>query len=261
MIESLTIIILVTIVLSILEQIYPQRKYLDKKEFKENILWFIFREIIYNISLGALILKLTSQLNETTFFSGFKFNLSEFSFSIQVIAILILFDFSSYLIHYSLHRFDFLFKFHLHHHSSKTLTSTSAFRQSFYEQALYGIYFSILSNCLTSNQNALYVCTTTFIVFCLFQHSNIALPDNKFFSSFIISPHNHLWHHSRKKIRMHGQNFGFILTIWDKLFDTYYVERQSPFELGLEKPIKNKHFLELYFYPLNIKKFLKETND
>ena len=257
--ESLTVIIITCMVLSVLEYLYPARKYSKSRELKENMLWFIFRELLFNLTFGFFVLKLSLYLANSSLISPIKINLNNYSVWLQIFIVVVAFDFSSYLIHFLFHRYNLLYTLHVHHHTSTELTATSSFRQSPYEQLTYGIYFSFLTNCFYTQEIVTIISSTLFIVICLIQHCNIRLPRIPLLIFFIISPHNHLWHHSKNKFKSHGQNFGFIFTIWDRIFGTFYIEQEEPKELGLKYPIKSMNFISLYFFPFRIGK--RSTSD
>jgi sterol desaturase/sphingolipid hydroxylase (fatty acid hydroxylase superfamily) len=56
----------------------------------------------------------------------------------------------------------------------------------------------------------------------MFSHANIALPGrlDRVLRIIIVTPDMHRVHHSVLR-REHGSNFGFNLSVWDRLFGTY----------------------------------------
>jgi sterol desaturase/sphingolipid hydroxylase (fatty acid hydroxylase superfamily) len=67
----------------------------------------------------------------------------------------------------------------------------------------------------------------------LFNHSNVKLPAraDKLLRRVLVTPDMHLVHHSIIPSDQH-RNYGFALTIWDRIFGTYAAE-QSVQPLGL----------------------------
>jgi hypothetical protein len=67
----------------------------------------------------------------------------------------------------------------------------------------------------------------------------------------LISPHHHQLHHSADP-RHAGKNLGGILSIWDRMFGTYWDEDVQPgalsFGLGAEDPYQDR-ILPCYTYP------------
>ena len=80
----------------------------------------------------------------------------------------------------------------------------------------------------------------------MFNHANIKIPPKleKFLRLVIVTPDMHRIHHSSDRSE-HDTNYGFALSIWDKLFGTYKVEpnlSHQEMEVGLtwqnDKPTK-----------------------
>jgi sterol desaturase/sphingolipid hydroxylase (fatty acid hydroxylase superfamily) len=62
----------------------------------------------------------------------------------------------------------------------------------------------------------------------MFNHANIALPQwlDAGLRLFIVTPDMHRVHHS-VRYREHDSNYGFNLSIWDRLFGTYTAQPQD----------------------------------
>jgi len=137
----------------------------------------------------------------------------------------IILDFAVWLQHFAMHRFPFLWRMHAVHHSDRDLDVTTALRfhpfelivSTFYKSAivaLLGVPLVVaLAFELWLNANA------------LFNHSNIRLPKNldRMLRIFFVTPDMHLVHHS-VIVAEQKSNFGFALSIWDRLFSTYRAE-------------------------------------
>ena len=65
--------------------------------------------------------------------------------------------------------------------------------------------------------------------------------------NFILTPSHHRVHHSRNHIYL-DKNFGNLLNIWDKLFQTYQKELQEvkP-EYGITRKVNPYSFSDVYF--------------
>ena len=148
------------------------------------------------------------------------------------LAVIIL-DFAVWLQHVALHRVPLLWRMHAVHHSDRDLDATTALRFHPFELIVSTLYKSAwvallgvpvlvaLAFELWLNANA------------LFNHSNIRLPAwvDRWLRKLLVTPDMHLVHHS---ILPNDQrtNFGFALTIWDRLFGTYGAH-QSEQPIGL----------------------------
>jgi len=72
----------------------------------------------------------------------------------------------------------------------------------------------------------------------LFNHSNIKLPDSiePMVRKIIVTPGMHRIHHSTHQFE-HDSNYGFFLSIWDRLFNSYTdksVENDQTMPIGLK---------------------------
>jgi sterol desaturase/sphingolipid hydroxylase (fatty acid hydroxylase superfamily) len=72
----------------------------------------------------------------------------------------------------------------------------------------------------------------------LFNHANLRLPDraDRLLRLFLVTPDMHRIHHSVHRAE-HDSNFGFSLSLWDRLFGTYRADPLSghlAMQVGLE---------------------------
>ena len=73
----------------------------------------------------------------------------------------------------------------------------------------------------------------------LFNHGNIALPEplDKYLRRLIVTPDMHRVHHSVED-RETNSNFGFCLSVWDRLFGTYRAQPRAghtDMKIGLQR--------------------------
>jgi len=134
----------------------------------------------------------------------------------------ILLDFAVWFQHMVMHYVPFLWRAHGVHHSDVQLDLTSALRFHPFELILSTLYKSAwvallgvpalvaLAFELWLNGNA------------MFNHSNIRLPAwlDRIIRPVLVTPDMHIVHHSTD-ISEQNSNFGFALTIWDRLFGVY----------------------------------------
>lgn len=153
-------------------------------------------------------------------------------------------DLSRFLLHYCMHRFDFLWRFHKTHHSATVLTPFTLFRVHPIEHILYfvrgllvfglvsGVFIWLFSGRLTGLQ-VLGVDAFGFAFNMLaanLRHSHIWISFGRF-ERFFISPAQHQLHHSK---RHRFSNLGSVLSIWDGWFNTRaYASSREDLEFGL----------------------------
>jgi len=167
------------------------------------------------------------------------------------LASLILLDLALYWQHRLFHEIPFLWRWHGAHHSDRTLNVTSGLRFHPGEAlistaikaaavlligppALAVICFEILLNCAS-----------------LFNHANWRLGRvDGWLQKLVVTPDMHRLHHSRTphESRM---NYGFFLSLWDRLFGSYQLEPAQAHEaidLGLADA-ENDDFLAALKHP------------
>ena len=139
-------------------------------------------------------------------------------------------DLSRFFLHYCMHKYKFLWRFHKTHHSATVLTPLTLFRVHPVEHILYfvrgmlvfgiisGVFIWLFSGKLTAFQ-VLGVDMFGFL-FNFFaanlRHSHIWLSFGRL-ERFLVSPAQHQLHHSAR----HGfANLGSTLSIWDGMMGT-----------------------------------------
>ena len=138
-----------------------------------------------------------------------------------VIALLAL-DGAIWLQHLVLHRMPALWRIHRVHHADRDLDVTSALRFHPLEIALSALFKAALAFVLGLPVLAVIVFEIALNAFAMFNHANLALPRwaDALLRVFIVTPDMHRVHHSVHRDE-HDSNFGFCLSVWDRLFGTY----------------------------------------
>ena len=173
-------------------------------------------------------------------------------------------DFTRFYLHYLMHRVPWLWQLHKVHHSAEVLTPFTVYRIHPIESALYamrlvfvqgvaiGIGFYIFGHQL----NILEVLGANLILFVFnimgsnLRHSHIWFGWGNIIENWFISPAQHQIHHSIHQ-RHFDKNFGSVLAIWDRVFKTLLLSKETerPEGFGLSD-CKNEGLLKMYFKPL-----------
>lgn len=148
-------------------------------------------------------------------------------------------DLWKYLEHRLMHRVPALWRFHLVHHSDVEVDFTTTGRHHPVEAALSTAALFALIHVLAVPPMAVAIFFVSGTAVSLLSHANIRLAERIERNSglVIVTPAMHLIHHS---VRRHetDSNYGFILTIWDRILGTYRAgEDAAPSraaQLGLE---------------------------
>ena len=138
-----------------------------------------------------------------------------------VIAVVIL-DFAIYLQHVLFHAVPVLWRLHRVHHADLDFDVTTGARFHPIEIVLsIGIKFSVVI-VIGPPVIAVFIFEVLLNVMAMFNHSNIALPlwIDRPLRLFVVTPDMHRVHHSIEDDETNS-NFGFNLSIWDRLMGTY----------------------------------------
>ncbi len=138
-----------------------------------------------------------------------------------VVALLAL-DFAIWLQHVAFHRIGWLWRVHRVHHADRDVDVTTALRFHPVEIALSAAFKSCLAIMLGAPPAAVLVFEIALNAGAMFNHANLALPRwlDAALRLVIVTPDMHRVHHSIRR-EEHDSNFGFWLSIWDRLLGSY----------------------------------------
>lgn len=165
------------------------------------------------------------------------FNQLNWLVGVEIVLAVLLFDFLIWAQHLLTHKIPVLWRLHRVHHADVTLDVTTAVRFHPIEIALsMGLKIGAVY-VLGPSALAILVFEILLNGTALFNHANIALPAwlDRLLRHIIVTPDMHRIHHSDQR-KYHDSNYGFALSIWDRLFGTYRHERDihTPITVGLE---------------------------
>lgn len=156
------------------------------------------------------------------------FNHLTWPFWAEVVATLLILDFAIWAQHLITHKVPLFWRFHRVHHADRDFDVTTAVRFHPVEiaasmglkiglvyligpQAVAVLLFEILLNATA-----------------LFNHANLALPQwlDRLLRLVLVTPDMHRVHHSVIR-QEHDSNYGFALSVWDRLFRTYRAQPEA----------------------------------
>ena len=174
------------------------------------------------------------------------FNIINFPSWLEILLIVIILDLVIWAQHYLSHRIPFIWRFHRMHHTDRDLDVTTAVRFHPFE-IIFSMFIKIASIYLLG-ASAIAVIIFEIILngMAMFNHANLRIPHQleTILRKFIVTPDLHRIHHSVYKDE-HNKNYGFSLSIWDKIFRCYLEQPRDghkDMKLGLKwqdnKPTK-----------------------
>jgi len=150
-------------------------------------------------------------------------------------------DFSSWLVHWVMHKNALLWRYHLIHHSDTKVDVTTGLRHHPGDSLLRGIFFLLLIFVSGAPMYGVMIYQTLVVIITAFTHANIRLPAtlDKGLSYILISPNMHKVHHHWKQPYT-DSNYGAVLSIWDRMFRTFSTLPVSKIKYGLDRYYPNE---------------------
>lgn len=156
------------------------------------------------------------------------FNVIALPFWLNVVFTILIFDFAIWLQHLITHKVPLLWRLHQVHHSDRDLDVTSAIRFHPLEIALSMLIKIGLVYLLGPAAVAIIAFEILLNATAMFNHANIAIPQrvDRWLRLIIVTPDMHRVHHSDDRSE-HDSNYGFALSIWDRVFGTYIAQPEK----------------------------------
>ena len=154
----------------------------------------------------------------------------------KAIVIILLIDLWMYVWHRLNHEIALLWRFHSVHHSDPTLDVTTSWRFHYMEILISELLRFPLFMLMGAGIEHLLLYSLLMTPVIEFHHSNISIPPalDRLARLIIPSPMMHRLHHSTLKSE-HNTNYGSMLSIWDRLFDTFLIkDNLDDLHLGLD---------------------------
>jgi len=141
---------------------------------------------------------------------------------LATLAAVLALDFALWLQHLASHKIPLLWRLHQVHHADRDVDFTTGIRFHPIEIGLSMPYKVLWVFALGASPLAVVLFEVILNGCSLFNHANIALPAplERVLRAVIVTPDMHRVHHSIER-REHDSNYGFNLSIWDRLFGTY----------------------------------------
>ncbi|RLA02259.1 MAG: sterol desaturase family protein [Gammaproteobacteria bacterium] len=139
-----------------------------------------------------------------------------------IILTLVLLDLAIYGQHLASHKWRWLWQLHKIHHTDQEFDVTTAVRFHPLEIIISMCYKVLLIYFIGANPLAVIAFEIILSSCALFNHSNVRIPlsIDKIVRLILVTPDMHRVHHSVIKSET-DSNYGFSISIWDRLFATY----------------------------------------
>lgn len=157
---------------------------------------------------------------------------------IMVVATVLIFDLAIWAQHLVTHKIPILWRIHRVHHADTEIDVTTAIRFHPVEIALSMLLKIGLVYLLGPPAIGIIIFEIVLNGTAMFNHANIRLPlpIDRVVRAVLVTPDMHRVHHSVDR-NEHDSNYGFALSIWDRIFGTYIPQPKEGHEdmtIGLE---------------------------
>lgn len=238
----------VLIFMAVLEWLYPRRKLTVSKykRWVSNLSINFFNSLFIRVlvPISAITIALYAQHAHQGLF-----NILNLSTCWSITLSIIILDLAIYLQHVMFHALPIFWRFHRMHHVDLDLDVTSGVR--FHPLEIFlslFIKFAVIL-LIGAPASAVLIFQILLNATSMFSHSNVHVPTwiDRRLRWLVVTPDMHRVHHSRQPQETNS-NFGFNLSLWDRLFGTYIEEP----ELGQEQMILGLDTINKPFLCLNL---------
>ena len=228
----------VLVVMASLEAVKPkkQRTMQRLKRWFTNLALVVIDSVVVRFATPILAVGMASLAKDN---NVGLFNWLALPLVVEGVIAFLLLDMLIYFQHVLSHKLPLLWAFHKVHHADRDIDVTTGLRFHPLE-ILFSMFYKLL--CVALLGPTVVVVIVFEIVLnaaALFNHSNVALPNvvDKALRNVIVTPDFHRVHHSTIQNET-DSNYGFFLSFWDKLYDTYIeqpLESHDGMTIGLEE--------------------------
>ena len=155
-------------------------------------------------------------------------NQVDWPYWVKLVIALLALDLAIWFQHLVSHKVPVFWRLHQVHHADRDIDVTTAVRFHPVEIALSMLWKIVVVIPLGASPFAVFLFEVILNACAMFNHANIALPAwlDRALRLFIVTPDMHRVHHS-VLYREHDRNYGFNLSLWDRLFRTYLAQPKA----------------------------------
>ena len=220
------IFIFVLVIMAIAEEVSPKRERVLSKKKR----W------ITNFSLIAVNIIVLRLLGPVSALAAAEYALDKnwgllalspipLHFFFEIILAVMLLDLAIYGQHVASHKFPILWRFHKVHHADRDIDVTTGLRFHPIEIGLSMVYKCLVILLIGPIVMAVILFEILLNASAMFNHANFSISKelDQSLRKLIVTPDMHRVHHSDIQQET-DSNYGFFLSIWDRLFGTYIAQ-------------------------------------
>jgi len=231
-----------------LERVHPRRpnQKIFRRAWSTDVAYMLLNGLLCKPALALVLLALAMALDWPAV-KALQQMVVRQPYWLQAVEFIVLADLGLYWAHRALHRYPFLWRFHVIHHSTRELDWIAAHRVHALDQTLVSTASMLPYILFGFSEWALATQMLIYRWHSILLHSNIDLGFGPL-RWLIASPNFHQWHHCDTP-EAYDKNFAGQICLWDYAFGTAYFPRGSrPLEYGVSENVPSG-FLGQLIYP------------
>ncbi|MEO1149661.1 MAG: sterol desaturase family protein [Pseudomonadota bacterium] len=217
----LTVFASVFVLMAIAEALFPRKQRTQKRSSRWFTNWALV--VLDTITLRIFVPVLAVGMAVYAQDKGWGlFSFTQLPTWLEIALAILLLDMAVYAQHVASHKISFLWRFHKVHHVDRDIDVTTGARFHPVEIILSMAYKLACVALIGPASIAVFLFEVILNASAMFNHSNVKLPlgVDGFIRTLIVTPDMHRVHHSIIR-RETDSNYGFFLSIWDRVFRTY----------------------------------------
>ncbi len=222
----LVVFIGVLVIMAVLEAILPkrQRQQARSQRWVTNLFLVLVNSIALKL-LGPISTVVMAGYALTHNWGLLALSSIPLPLFVEVIIAIIFLDFAIYIQHVATHRIPVLWRLHKVHHADRDIDVTTGIRFHPLEVVLSMVYKCAVILLLGPVTIAVVIFEILLNASAMFNHANLRLPKtvDNILRTIIVTPDFHRVHHS-VIAKETNSNYGFFLSIWDRLCKTYIAQ-------------------------------------
>lgn len=218
------------VALACVETLFPRRERIQTRATRWTANWGM--SILNSVSLHLMAFALPALAAGAAMDASSQgwglFNQIAAPLWLELILAILIFDFAIWLQHLITHKVPLLWRLHRVHHADRDMDVTTAIRFHPVEIALSMLLKIGLVYLLGPSVLAIILFEILLNGTAMFNHSNLRLPLplDRVLRRVLVTPDMHRVHHSVHRYE-HDSNYGFSLSIWDRIFGTYIAQPEA----------------------------------
>jgi alkylglycerol monooxygenase len=155
-------------------------------------------------------------------------------------------DFVWYWYHRLGHEVNILWSAHVVHHQSEEFNYTVSARVTLFQAFWRNAFWCVLP-LIGFSADSIALCLLIHGIYPFFIHTR-TIGKLGILELIFVTPSHHRVHHASNEVYL-DKNYGDVLILWDRLFNTFIEETEAPV-FGLTKPLESRSFLWQHFHQL-----------